>query len=640
MKRAILLIGLWFCATPTFAEVQADVQKATQSVYRIWLGIPLPNGFVKQLDGSYIQAMQTQNFTEQVPLKGMILLDKKSGKTKELTGDGILFQYAAHNYLLVASASAFAVSDKGDLVTNARFADNTGTVETMFVDASGLRDMGENGGHAEVFALTKNPSNVSAIELRPAKQVARDVNSDLAIIHADGLPTTALKLADSQFAKPADLMFALGAEGESNQLSGKTGVIDRVDYLAAIASEGKLEKRVKQKTVGLWLHSAPFSGSMSGGALVNQCGQVLGVNQVSDKNPYDFQAAIDVGELLPMLRKHSIAFKQFQGRCGGVVAKAENIADGAERVVKAAQHNPRGWLTVLGLALFGLAVCAVAFRLLRWAFAKRRETRNVPQSHSPNHAQPNYPHNQNVHQPHVTPAAPRTMLDLAGSVMLNAITGNVNTIAVPPNRFITVGRRNDCDVVLNHAKVSGQHLKLWIDNGAVWVQDLGSTNGTFVNGAAIHSATRLMPNDVLQLTADDSVASFRLPTSSSQSNTPAPRTQLHQPNTQLHNPTPRVAAILQPLDANLPRVDIPFSGSLNIGRANDNDVVINQPQISGKHCNIGSDAHGNLTLQDLGSTNGTFVDNTNHRITQATLVRVGQVIYLADKNVGYRIQSQ
>ena len=84
MKRAILLIGLWLCATPTFAEVQADVQKATQSVYRIWLGIPLPNGFVKQLDGSYIQAMQTQNFTEQVPLKGMILLDKKSGKTKEL----------------------------------------------------------------------------------------------------------------------------------------------------------------------------------------------------------------------------------------------------------------------------------------------------------------------------------------------------------------------------------------------------------------------------------------------------------------------------------------------------------------------------------------------------------------------------
>lgn len=626
MKRVILWTSLLLCAAPSMAEPQPDVQQAAKSVYRIWLGVPLPSSFLKQIDGSHIQAMQTQNFTEQVPLKGMSLRDKKSGKLKALTGKGILFQYAGRNYLLVATASAFAVSNKGDLVTNARFADNTSAVDAVFVDGDGLRDIGENGGHAEVFVLTNKANNVNAIELLAAKQVVRDVESDVAVIQADNLPTTALPLADTQFAKPADLLFALGVEGESNQLSGKVGAIDRVDYLSATASEGKLEKRVKHKNIGMWLHSAPFSGSVSGGALVNQCGQVLGINQVLDKKPLgDVQVAVDVGKLLSMLRKHSIGFRQYQGRCGGVIAKVENIADGAERVVIAAKHNPRGWLSVLGLAIVTLLSSVVAFRLLRWVWTKRRKHQQqhrvvAPPSHT-------------AHQATVTrTVVPHTQLDSPNDIVLNAISGSLNHITVPSYQPIVIGRNDDCDVIIPDTRISRHHAKLWQDNGVLYVQDLNSTNGTFVNGNPTHGLTRLQTGDVVQLTADDQLARFRVAPANRGTIKIKPITQLHQLK------TPHLAAVLQPLNAHLPRIEVPISGSLNIGRATDNHIVIAQPQISSKHCCIQADAYGNLTLIDLGSSNGTFVDHFNQRISQ-TLVQTGQTIYLADQSIAYRIQA-
>lgn len=623
--RSICFTTLLLLSTPALAQTQADVQQATKSVYRIWLGIPLPNGFLKQTDSHHIQALQTQKFAEQVPLKGMVLRQKKPIKSKNLSGNGILFQYAGHNYLLIATGSAYAISNKGHLVTNARFVDNTNAEsEAVFIDENGLRDMGENGGQAQAFVLTQRASTMQ-FDFQPAKPIVRDVKSDLAILQAEKLPTTALKLADSQFAKPADLVYALGAEGVENTLSGKHDAIDRVDYWAATASEGKLDKRINQKNVGMWQHSAAFSGSMSGGALVNQCGQVLGTNQITPNTKQP--SAIDTGELLPMLRKHGIPFEQYQGRCGGVVAKAENIADGAERVVKAAQHNPRGWLTVLGLAIATLIASVLAWKMLRWVLRKRPQT--PPSS-------PQMPVYQNPVTPIYTytptyslPTSPYPTIPHTQSVLvLQAISGNVSQIAVPFHRSIIVGRRPDCNVILSHAQISRIHAKLWLEQGVLWVEDLNSTNGTFINGNRLHNPSPLKLGDVLQFTADNSVASFRLPENT---HTQAPRTQWHQA------PKP-FAAILQADNAHLPTICIPFGGSVSVGRASDNDVVIAVPQVSGKHCRLSANAQGMILLEDLGSTNGTFVDSLNNRISQTPL-QIGQTVYLADKNTVYRVQA-
>lgn len=50
---------------------------------------------------------------------------------------------------------------------------------------------------------------------------------------------------------------------------------------------------------------------------------------------------------------------------------------------------------------------------------------------------------------------------------------------------MTIGRHSHNDIVIAHQAVSGQHAAITSAAGDVWLEDLGSTNGTFVNGHKI-----------------------------------------------------------------------------------------------------------------------------------------------------------
>lgn len=62
----------------------------------------------------------------------------------------------------------------------------------------------------------------------------------------------------------------------------------------------------------------------------------------------------------------------------------------------------------------------------------------------------------------------------------------------------TLGRRPGNDVVLEQAAVSGQHAVLTLQDGQLQIEDLGSTNGTYVNGAAVQRQL-LADGDLLEL---------------------------------------------------------------------------------------------------------------------------------------------
>src|SRR5262249_52708474 len=54
-----------------------------------------------------------------------------------------------------------------------------------------------------------------------------------------------------------------------------------------------------------------------------------------------------------------------------------------------------------------------------------------------------------------------------------------------------LGRSSEADLQLIDAKVSRQHCRFVIEGGELRVEDLGSQNGTYVNGARLESARRL-----------------------------------------------------------------------------------------------------------------------------------------------------
>jgi pSer/pThr/pTyr-binding forkhead associated (FHA) protein len=64
--------------------------------------------------------------------------------------------------------------------------------------------------------------------------------------------------------------------------------------------------------------------------------------------------------------------------------------------------------------------------------------------------------------------------------------------------LIVVGRKEGCDLRLDHKSVSKMHCVLVKTEGLLLVRDLGSTNGTRVNGNRVRRAA-LLPNDQLTI---------------------------------------------------------------------------------------------------------------------------------------------
>jgi pSer/pThr/pTyr-binding forkhead associated (FHA) protein len=63
----------------------------------------------------------------------------------------------------------------------------------------------------------------------------------------------------------------------------------------------------------------------------------------------------------------------------------------------------------------------------------------------------------------------------------------------------TIGRDESCDIIIQDAEVSRRHSQIsWTEHGFV-IQDLESTNGTFLNGSQLGSATPLKSGDNIGL---------------------------------------------------------------------------------------------------------------------------------------------
>ncbi len=81
----------------------------------------------------------------------------------------------------------------------------------------------------------------------------------------------------------------------------------------------------------------------------------------------------------------------------------------------------------------------------------------------------------------------------AASVTWNLL---VNGDTVPlGERPMVLGRSAVCDVVLNHELISRRHAEIRWGDGGIWIRDLDSQNGVFVNDHRIDGETRIFDGD-------------------------------------------------------------------------------------------------------------------------------------------------
>ena len=63
----------------------------------------------------------------------------------------------------------------------------------------------------------------------------------------------------------------------------------------------------------------------------------------------------------------------------------------------------------------------------------------------------------------------------------------------------SIGRDDRADIQIQGEGVSRRHCKITVQADGIWVEDLGSVNGTRVGGSLIHGIMRLRPGDTIDL---------------------------------------------------------------------------------------------------------------------------------------------
>ncbi|MCH7335385.1 FHA domain-containing protein [Acinetobacter sp. NIPH 2699] len=84
---------------------------------------------------------------------------------------------------------------------------------------------------------------------------------------------------------------------------------------------------------------------------------------------------------------------------------------------------------------------------------------------------------------------------------LQAITGEFTGKEITIERDMLVGRHQDADILLQSADISRRHAALLLKDQMLWVQDLNSSNGTFINDLRIDQETELHDGDILQFSS-------------------------------------------------------------------------------------------------------------------------------------------
>lgn len=230
----------------------------------------------------------------------------------------------------------------------------------------------------------------------------------------------------------------------------------------------------------------------------------------------------------------------------------------------------------------------------------------------------------------VTPLASEIILTVSERRNRQKLT--LSSTAAP----FVFGRGRDCNFVLRRNNVGEHQFTIEYKNNAWLMQDTGSTTcGTWYNNRYIHSGEEvtLQPGDVIGLNTDGNETTqeitFRVEEIRQGEGTAA-----------LRRETPN-ATVLRELDVRRKR-------RILIGRGEDCDVQLTSDRVSRHHCEVVY-KDGHYELNDLGSTNGTYLNGTrvrNELLTDGAVINVptqvfafsGGMLHYHEHKVGISIE--
>ncbi len=215
---------------------------------------------------------------------------------------------------------------------------------------------------------------------------------------------------------------------------------------------------------------------------------------------------------------------------------------------------------------------------------------------------------------------------------------------------LTVGRAEGNDLILAEGGVSRKHARFFLEGEDVMVEDLGSANGTIVNGERIEGPTKLDPSAAIVLgdyeASLKSGAKSRAKVDKSKAR-PSSRPTQALARSSLAKAEPRatkVVPVMKPsasagaaskrpsrssgpalrgLSGAVTGKSFPLNGTIVVGRVAGVDLRVDDDSVSRRHAEIELN-DGTAVLRDLGSANGTTVNG--NPISEDTALNGGDII--------------
>jgi len=186
--------------------------------------------------------------------------------------------------------------------------------------------------------------------------------------------------------------------------------------------------------------------------------------------------------------------------------------------------------------------------------------------------------------------------------MIIKIKSNItqlNEIQISNSTILTIGRSEVNNISIQNSLLSGKHLKIYRKESNIYIEDLNTSNGTYLNGEKLESnQPYLLQENQKVILASEKITFYIEKTINKESN------QL-------------------------------IKNTITIGRDSSCDIVINSAMVSSIHLQI-LKKDMQWYIQDNNSTNGTFLNGRNetNKIISAPLKR-DETIYLGN----YKLQS-
>lgn len=329
-----------------------------------------------------------------------------------------------------------------------------------------------------------------------AKLLRRSENKDLAVLEATSdLPGKALPLAGYD-AKALSRVIAIGFPGTADIAfftDRSTGEFKAVrfgpgdeDFYKPTWTEGVASRYLSYfRTLDgpALQHSAAINKGNSGGPLIDACGRVLGVNTIRaiDEDPQGVFYAVHPKEITRFLDTASFA--------PAVVSKPCTVTTGSAAAYMVPMLAASLMLAASALWLAWRRQVPVVVRPLTAVAARvSRIAEGTPFGQAGRGARDAARRAALAPPPARRQRAVTFMPKAAGPEFV------IDRDKLDRGQALVVGRSRGSDVVLSHQSVSRRHARMWMDKqGVLWIEDLGSKAGTFVDAKRITKAAAVPP---------------------------------------------------------------------------------------------------------------------------------------------------